>query len=339
MPASKKGPALSLWRHRGYLAVFVALGVALGVLLGGLAVRGQGWSKIADALSSVSFLALAPAFAVFLLGIFLRTLRWRLLLTGQPIGVGRLFLVQNAGIGLNSVSPVRWVSEPVQFGLLTVRDRLPAGVLVATMTVDRGMDLVVTLVAMGVAIAVFPPLAPYAPYVAVGAGVVLVGIVALVIGGLAAGSLPWLQQAPVAGRFIAALKALRASPGRLMAALALSFLYWGLVGASGWLLLSALGLHRSLPKGIVAVLAATFFSGWVPGLPGAVGTFEFVGVTVLELWGVAQAKALVWAALTHLVLFLPSVVIAAVVLPAEGILTWKSLQALMQRGRQRVAPS
>ena len=61
---------------------------------------------------------------MFLAATALRAYRWQVLFIGDKVPFLRLVLVQNIGIGLNSVSPVRIVSEATQFLLLTVRYRV-----------------------------------------------------------------------------------------------------------------------------------------------------------------------------------------------------------------------
>ena len=312
------------------------VGLALGLLLGWLAIRGLDWDELSDALRDFPAIVLPLAIGVFLVAIYLRAARWRLLLIGQEITVNRLFLVQNAGIGFNSISPVRVLSEPTQFGILTLRDGLKGGTVLATMAVDRVIDLTVNVVVVSLGILGFPPLARYAPFVAVGAVVSLVGIALFFTIGLRAGKVPLLHRVPLIATLLEPLATLRSHKGRLLAALTLSALYWGLLGTSGWLLIRGLDIDLAFLFVVVVIQASVLFSSSVPGLPGAFGTFEFAAVRLLDAWEVPLETALVWAVILHLILFLPSVLIAILVLPKEGMASLPAIRATLERWRTRL---
>ena len=316
-----------------YHSAQVSIGIGLGLLLGWLAVRGLDWGQVRSTIADISIGQLLLAVGVFLLGIYLRAVRWRLLFVGEHIGVNRLFLVQNAGIGLNSVSPIRILSEPTQFGILTLRDHLAGGTVLATMAVERGMDLLVNVVVMGVGMLAFSPLVRFAPYVAMGVATSLVGIALLFAVGLGLVKAPVVRRLPLGQTFRGALAALRSSRRHALAALAASFLYWGLVGASGWFLARGLGMHVAIFFPIVVVQASVLFSTSVPGLPGAFGTFEFAAAFLLGLSGATEEAAFAWAFLVHLVLFVPSVLIAIVILPREGMASVVGVRRVLERWR------
>ena len=315
------------------------IGLGLGLLLGWLAIRGLDWDELSDALQDFPPIVLPLALGIFLLAIYLRAARWRLLLIGQEITVNRLFLVQNAGIGFNSISPVRVLSEPTQFGILTLRDHLKGGIVLATMAVDRIIDLTVNVVVVSLGILSFPPLASYAPFVAVGAVVSLVGIALFSTIGLRMGRVPLLHRVPLIATFLEPLATLRSHKGRLLAALALSALYWGLLGTSGWLIFRGLDIDLAFLFVVVVIQASVLFSSSVPGLPGAFGTFEFAAMSLLGYWDdldVPRETALVWTIILHLVLFLPSVLIAILVLPREGMASLPAIRATLERWRARL---
>ena len=70
-----------------------------------------------------------------------------MLFVRQKPPLTRLFLIQNAGIGLNNAVPVRVVSEGAQFALPTLRYRVKGGVALGTLGMERILDLVVTAAA------------------------------------------------------------------------------------------------------------------------------------------------------------------------------------------------
>ncbi len=308
-------------------------GMVLGLLMGWLGVRGLDWGLIRSTIAGLAPAPLGLAVATFLLGIYLRAVRWRLLLVRQRISVRRLFLVQNAGIGLNSVSPVRALSEPTQFGILTLHDHLAPGAVLATMAVERAMDLLVNVVIISAGIVLLSALAPFSPYVAAGAIASLIGIGLFFVVGLGLGKSAIGKRVPLTWDFDDTLRALRSDRLTSLAALAASFIYWGLVGSCGWLLGVGLDAQLDWFTAIVLVQASVLFSTSVPGLPGAFGTFEFAAASLLGLAGATPEVAIAWALALHLLLFVPSVLIAAVVLPREGVASVGALRTLMERWR------
>ena len=112
-----------------------------------------------------------------------------------------------------------------------------------------------------------------------------------------------------------------------------------MLGPAGWLLARETGIEISLYLVLVVVIGAIFFSTAVPGLPGAIGTFEFAAVSLLDLWGVPKEPALTFAIVLHLVLWLVPVSFTLVVLPREGLRSVGAIREVMGRWREaRGAP-
>ena len=120
----------------------------------------------------------------------------------------------------------------------------------------------------------------------------------------------------------------------MAASFALTSAYWILLAPVGLILARGLGIDISFGEAMVTVLGAIFFSTALPGLPGAVGTFEFATVSLLALWGVPKELALTFAFILHLLLFLPPTIIAAFVLPREGLHSVGAIRNMMERRRQ-----
>ena len=311
----------------------IFLGIGLGLFLGWLAIRGLDWGEVRHALAGLTPLFLILALAIFLLGTYLRAARWRLLFVRERITVFRLFLVENAGIGLNSISPVRILAEPFQLGILTLRDRLPGAAVLVSMAVARVMDTVVNVVVVVAGVAVYAFLLPFAPFVGVGVLASSAGILLLFALGMGGRRVPWVRRLPMLLTFPHALKTLGGARKPLLLALVLSFSYWGLIGMSAWFVSRGLGMEVDIFFVVVMVQAAILFSTSVPGLPGAFGTFEFATVKLLDLWGTPQELAFSYALVLHLLLFLPSVFIALVVVPREGLTSMGAIRWAMNQLR------
>ena len=312
----------------------LAVALGLGLTLGWLAVRDVAWGQVADQVRGASVPLLAAALALNLLGLYLRALRWRIVLTGESVSTGRLFLVQQAGAGLNNLSPVRVFSEPIQFGLLVLRDRLPGGAVALTLGVGRSMDLLTHGLVIGVGLALYPPLRPFVPYILPAAAISVLGVLLWVVLGTGAARLRFMGRLPFSTVFADARRTMATHPHRVVASMALTLLSWVLTGLSGWATLEALGGGLDVLVIIVVVQASLFFALSLPGLPAAAGTFHFAAVVLLSLWDVAGDLAFSYALIQHVIVFLPPTVVAAVVLPREGLASLRSLRRHLLRVRQ-----
>ena len=123
---------------------------------------------------------------------------------------------------------------------------------------------------------------------------------------------------------------------RVMAFL-LSLFQAVLIGLSGWMVAQATHISLSMPTMIVITLGITFFSSTVPGLPMALGTFEFAAVSMLALWGVDREQAIAFALILHAVLFVPPIIFAMFFLPREGLLSARELKSLTVRTRKEIS--
>jgi len=96
-----------------------------------------------------------------------------------------------------------------------------------------------------------------------------------------------------------------------------------------------LGVSLDLQVGlwglVVLSLAVIFFTDWLPGLPGAIGTFEFVALYLLGLWQVEASTAFGFAILLHALFFLPPLIVAVCYLPYAGFRSVEAVWRLVQQ--------
>ena len=315
-----------LWDSPGRLFV----GVAISVVLDWLAVRGIEWGLVVDQFQDFPAGWAVAALAIILLASVLRAYRWQVLFVRQKLPLTRLFLIQNAGIGLNNAAPVRVVSEGAQFALRTLRYRVKGGVALGTLGMERILDLVVTAALLMAGLALLPGRGEFLPYV-VGAFVVAVASVLAIPLVIRISSRPFLNRIPLLVSASAYLSDLTSSWGTLSYAFFLSLVYWLMVGLCAWVLAFGMGVGITPFVATLAILGTLFFATSLPALPAAAGTFEFAIVYVLKAFGVSQALAFSYAVVIHAVLFLPPIVIAILVFSSIG------LKPLTNRGGARPA--
>ena len=83
--------------------------------------------------------------------------------TTERVNPFRLFWIENAALGMNNLSPIRAMDEVLTFGILTMRDRLPGGSVIATMMMSRVQDLSFTLLFISAAVIGIPGLLKFTP--------------------------------------------------------------------------------------------------------------------------------------------------------------------------------
>lgn len=138
-------------------------------------------SAIVAALTDVSVLPLLPAMAIYLVGVWLRAMRWkRLMAPFAEVPTSRLFRVIVIGFAVNNLLPFR-LGEVVRTFLLRHSNGVPVAATVASILLERVLDVVVlcgllTLVAT---------LVPLDGWLAALAGLAAVVLLGATIGGVA----------------------------------------------------------------------------------------------------------------------------------------------------------
>lgn len=150
-------------RVLGWGRIIVGLLASVGFLW--LATRGLDWESLAGNLAGVSITLLLVSLGVFMFASYVRAVRWRLLFAKENITIARLFIIQNEGVGVNNVLPVRVGSEITQLAVLTTRDGVNKATAVATLGMERVIDVVASTGILGVAFLFVPEMRPFAIYV------------------------------------------------------------------------------------------------------------------------------------------------------------------------------
>ena len=302
------------------------IGIAASFLLGWFAIRGLDWKEVVYNLGDVSPVSLAFAISVFILSSWVRALRWRMLLVKHDISVARLFIVQHEGLGISNLMPVRIASELIQTTVLSMRDGVPATTVIATLAVERVLDLVSNTVLLGIMLVLVPQIRSFAPYMFIVVGLTVLAITLMKIFTWGADALRIFRKVPFVSNLGLALREMGRNRMKLLYSLIFSILYWVLVGMSAWIVAVSLDLPLSALNAVLVIMSTIFFSSVVPAAPSAIGTFEFAVVSVLGLFQIDKTDAFGFAVIVHVIFFLPPTIVAAVFLPQEGILSWRMLR-------------
>ncbi len=308
------------------------LGIAVTLLLVYLMVRSVELASVAQAFREADFAFLLPAVLLYFAGVFVRTLRWAVLLRPvQRLGLRRLFRVLVIGFMANDILPLR-AGEAVRAYLLWRKERLVPAATVGTIVVERILDgLVLTgfLVASGLLIRLDSWLTQLA-WVAAAVFVLAVGgVVALAVapGPLLAFLEKLLLPLPARLRnlglgvvkgFVEGLAILRSARDGV-AVVGLSLVAWVLEAGMYFVLMFSFPFP---PRYLAAILGTSVanLGTMVPSSPGYVGTFDvpLTGVLV-GTFRVDLSLAAGYTLLVHAALVLPVTLLGLFFLWREGL--------------------
>ncbi len=297
-----------LWNPKARLA----LGFSISPLVVYLVVRDMDWGALSIELHDFPLRYAIASLLIFTLATAVRAYRWQVLFVGEKVPLHRLLLVQNAGIGLNSLSPIRLISEAAQYVLLTLRYRVNKETAAATLGVQRVLDFVISALLLGVGLVLLPGLKGFALYV-LGAGVLAIFSLMAVPAIIWFGARPGLARLPMLASTAASLRKLLQAKLKLTWSFLLTLSYWLILGLAAWVLAYGMGIDISLLLATLLVIATLTFVALVPSLPASIGTFEFAAYYLLTAFGVAPVEALGYALVIHAILFLPPILVAFLV--------------------------
>ena len=299
--------ALRVFRNKWAQAAF---GVVASGSLAYLAAHNIVWKEVAEAFlefpPELALLALIPLAAAMAL----RASRWHVLLHRERVSFWQVLLTQNTGLGLNNLSPVRVVSEPVQLAMINRRYGVPFPQAFATLVGENVLDIFATALMMGLGVLLSPGVRASNANIQLFGAIIMFIVSALILIAVVRGAVPWQDRFAFLQRIVHGFTALKEEPLRLWLSLGVNIAHWLLLGVTGWVLGTGLGLDVP-PVTIATILvAATFFTSAVPSVPSGAGTYHFAVVTMLSESGADQAPALNFALMMHLLIVLPPTAIA-----------------------------
>ncbi|MCA9834935.1 MAG: flippase-like domain-containing protein [Thermomicrobiales bacterium] len=301
----------------------VALGLGISAVFLYLAFRGQDFGEIRDSLGRTNLWWLIPALALYMLGVYLRAIRWRILL--RPVAPNatsnQLFPIVAIGFMANNVLPLR-AGEIVRSVVVGRELNVSKTSTLATIAVERIFDGVTMLAFLAFSM-IFVSLTSELQHLAIVSFIVFAGLLLglglltfagdfvsrmlqLVLGPLPAGVATRVEQ--LAESFLGGLGVLK-SRGDLARVMILSIGAW-LLEASMYYLL-AIGFGEQVraamdPAVTLLTTGVANLSTLIPGAPGYIGQFEYGVKLVLNgAFDVAESQALAYAILVHAALYFP----------------------------------
>jgi uncharacterized protein (TIRG00374 family) len=316
----------------------------VSILLAGLflflAMRRVDWAEFVSAVRAVDCIYLPLLFVWNTTTNWVRSLRWRILLTADRcIPAQNVFWANMAGYLANNTLPAR-AGEFVRAGYVSKENGIPPSLSLATGMVERVIDLaalaVLGSVSLSLAGILSEPLGEAFRAMSVIASIGLGAVLVLPYAGDTAHriitTLPMLGasvRARVGGLLDHFLRGVRAiqHPARAAWFLVFTGCIWLMDGVGVIFLARALHLRFVLSEAFL-LLAGLGLSSAIPSTPGYIGIYQVVAVEVLQPFGVSDANALAFAICLQVVNLL-------VVGSWGGIAAWRVPSVLRARTRLR----
>lgn len=300
------------------LAVAALIGIPASAVFLVLAIRGADLDAVWRTLQDVKLAPLAGAVACMAVVYWLQAARWRRIAETR-LGQRRFVEMVVAGVAVNNVLPgrvgdllrARWVS----------RGAFSGGKGLATVVIDRAFDIVALAVFLGVSLP-FVTDAGWVDRILLGTVAALALIVAVV-----AAARAYTRRRPRSRRghrgfprrFVRdTLEGLSDPISNSKAAVL------GVLSAGAWLswalaailAAKAVGVELSLVEALF-VTAALNLGVAIPSSPGFVGTYQWLGVSALGVFGIANEAGLAFAIVMQAVWYVPTTLVGAALLVAS----------------------
>jgi len=326
--------------------------LAVGILISGVCVwismRDVRPAEVWHSLRQANYLGFVAVMGITVLGFYLRAVRWRSLIASpRRISTGSLFSATMIGFMANNVLPFR-LGEFIRPWALARREQLSKTTLLATVVVERAIDMLTLLAIFGVALVIHPISGDTVAgrMTRAGATVLVIACVALTVFVIALERSEKLAQA-VIRRLAAPLPArmrdrVGAGLEHFMRGLGLFHdlprLSWVFMLSFAMFLSFAVGLNVSMWALDLAVpwyaglvmLVITAIGIMVPAAPGYIGTLNLACIAGLALFGVGRDHAVPFSWFYWAGQWLPVTLLGMFYLNREGL----SLRSLgqMQEG-------
>jgi glycosyltransferase 2 family protein len=291
----------------------VAIGLAGALLYYSL--RGIDWREVWRLMAAAKPGYLACACALSAGALFLRALRWRVLLRAEgEVGRSAAFWATAAGYFGNNFLPARG-GELVRTFMISSRSTLSRTYVLTTALAERAADAIVLVTIGAVVLLTLPArpgwLAPVSRPLAA-AGLFGVAVIALLprlerFGRalLERVAMPATLRARLMTMLEHVLRGVRAfhDARRLLQFLGLTLVIWSMDATATVIAGRSLGLEITLPVALL-LLAGLGLGSALPSTPGYAGIYQFVAVSVLTPFGFTRTAAIAFILLAQALSYL-----------------------------------
>jgi uncharacterized protein (TIRG00374 family) len=296
------------------------VGVAISAVFLAVTLRNVDLNKAADAIGRAAPAGLLVALVIVLIDLCLRALRWHVLLRSVEDATVRppyrlAFGYLTLGFAANFVLPAR-LGDIARAVLAADTFKAPRLSIFGTILIERvsdGLTFLGLAILSSLVVASASELRNLTVYAVALVGA---GLIAAIVGWLAITRTP-LATTRVATAILGVLRRLSAGAGAFRhGGSAASFLLLTALLATtatlvAWSVLQAVGVNLS-PIQTVLFLSGIALSLAIPAAPGAIGTYEFVGVAIITGLGYTPEQGLATILLMRILTTFPPAIIGLV---------------------------
>ncbi|MGM0568388.1 MAG: lysylphosphatidylglycerol synthase transmembrane domain-containing protein [Elusimicrobiota bacterium] len=293
----------------------LASGIILSAFFLYLALRGVDFQSAAEALAKTNFLFIIPAVLIIFADFSMRALRWSLLL--EPIKKCRFSNVISTlfiGFFANTALPLR-AGEVIRSIIIGEKEKISKSAAMATIVVERTMDLFAVFVLFSLSLLLFPP--NELPFIInrlwkIG-GIFLISTVLILYGLMYYRDFTLnvlqktLKKLPpkiskkgieLLNSFILGLDILKKT-GHLLLCLVFSLIIWSLNSLAFFFVARGMGISNINLYNSAFVMGVVSTGISIPAAPGFIGTYQYFGVLALRVLRVPKSVAISFTVLDH----------------------------------------
>jgi len=303
-----------------------ALSIPLAAVLLYYSLRGVQWSRIWGIIAAARWEYIVAGGAIAALNLFLRSLRWRILLNAEArLSVGLVFRANMAGYLGNNFLPAR-AGEVIRSLIVSTHSSLSKTYVLTTALSERLMDVIALVLSSSLVLLGVHPKPEWMDRLSRSAAIVAaVGALTVAIlphtGDLVRNLLHRLplpaalraRLLPLAEQVLLGLRAFH-HWGRFGGFALLTVAIWTLDAFSGMIASRAFGMNFSFPVAMLLVAALGLGSA-LPSTPGYLGIYQFVAVTVLTPFGFTRDAALAYIMVAQAVAYAVTLLLGLPCLP------------------------
>ncbi len=315
------------------------LGAAISAFFLAIALRGLDLGQVWRDMQTANYWWIIPGVLAYSIGVWARAWRWHYLLRPiKPVSLKVMWPIVVIGYMGNNIYPFR-AGEVIRAYVLKKKEGVSISASIATILVERIFDGLVMLLFVFIALPIVPGLPGWLRQTIILASLAFFGalIVFLVMAALPETSRTlyrWaihrfapaamqLKLLALADRFMEGLSSL-ANVRDVFMVFFTSVIIWLLETVKYWFVTYAFSFTVSffalmLMNGVVN-LATT-----IPSAPGYVGTFDWPGIAVLEIFGIDSVTAAAYTLVLHAALWLPITLLGLYYMVRES-LSWQDFK-------------
>lgn len=320
--ATQAGPARVITRKRVIWGLII--GTPISAFFLWLAIQGVSWSDVGSALAGANPWLMAAAVGALMLVYLLQAERWRIVARSEgDLPLRRSYSLILASLAVNNVVPGR-AGELLRGWWLSRALRRPFSRCISTVVVDRIADVGALVVALLVSLPFVPKPDWLAALllVAIPVAAALLGVILLAW---------WYTHRSARGRRRASLSpeersfigrqasgfvrglAGTVSARQVPAIVLWSLGAWVLWAAAAGLVAASLGITLT-PAELLFVTGVINLGVAIPSSPGFVGTYQWLAVASLGLFGISRDDGFAFAVLLQAAWFVPVTIIGLTVI-------------------------